>query len=145
MLFKGEKPRLQAVGTVDGGNVQSIVSLVEAGYFFGFREWMVHFRLREMGTPDTTSESVSDKFTISRRKAEAYFYQLKRLFRMREVPYGPPPALPGEVCGCTHALHTSHYGIDRDMYHGATQIFCEECGKVCDKASASIAIIPGQT
>ncbi len=97
MLFKGEKPRLQAVGTVDGGKVQSIVSLVEAGSFFGFREWMVHFRLRARGTPDTTSESVSDKFTISRRKAEAYFYQLKRLFRMREVPYGPPPALPEET------------------------------------------------
>lgn len=88
--------QLQAIGTLGGGDVQSIVSLTDAGYRFGFREWMVHFTLRAKGKPDHLSETVSTKFTISRRKAEREFYRLKYLFRMEEVPYGYPPALPGE-------------------------------------------------
>lgn len=88
--------RLQAVGTISD-DVQSIVSLVDAtGYFFGFRQWMVHFRLRTKGTADHLSKTVSTKFIISRRKAEREFYRLKYLFQMEEVPYGYPPALPGE-------------------------------------------------
>ncbi len=39
-----------------------------------------------------------------------------------------------ELCGCRHALHQAHFGIDRDMYHGATQVFCEACDKICAKA-----------
>lgn len=90
--------RLQAVGIV-GSDVQSIVSLVDAGTRFGFfEEWMVHLRFRAKGTPDHQSEPVSEKFTLSRRKAEAEFYRLKRLYRMEEVPYGVPPAMPGEMC-----------------------------------------------
>ncbi len=87
--------RLQAIGTV-GSDVQSIVSLVDAGTRFSFQEWMVHLRFRAKGTSDHESEPVSEKFTLSRRKAEAEFYRLKRLYRMEEVPYGYPPAMSGE-------------------------------------------------
>ncbi len=90
--------RAQAVGTVADGEVQSILSITDAGRFAGFQEWLVHLRFRPKGEADSSSktESVFERFTISRRKAEWEFYRLKQLYRMEEVPYGPPPKMDGE-------------------------------------------------